>query len=339
MAYRNENLYFAYGSNLWIEQMAKRCPGSSFKGKGTLEGYRWQINQRGVANVVKAAPSDSVEGLVFSVTTSDERTLDRNEGVAKKFYERQFLTITLEEHPLHMNQKTSQVARWLEHNRDNTDAKIYLSGSRAERCPALVYISERYNDDGPIREEYIKRMQSAATDAIALGVSRSWIDRAMGPFINHPRADSPLAQLPVQYPSRPTERLDRPPADRSGARKRSAIDETMSGGRGGVGAIVAVGGEGYTASSSSKKPHKSSFFGWRLFDMFLHRRWKTTSSSFRQPPSQTPVRCQPASAARVEPQERRRQRRRVPSGHARRREVRDDDTRRRGGGGVSRARL
>ncbi|KAK4213457.1 hypothetical protein QBC37DRAFT_422925 [Rhypophila decipiens] len=190
-------LYFAYGSNLWLEQMAKRCPGSSFMGRGTLQGYRWQINQRGVANIVEA-PSDSVEGLVFSVTAKDERALDRNEGVAKKFYERQDLRITLQEHPLRMNQKTSQVARWLEHNRDNLDANIDLSHSRQETRPALVYISDKYKEDGPIREEYIKRMQNAAADAVALGVSQSWVDRAMGQYINTPRTQSPPTQLPIQ---------------------------------------------------------------------------------------------------------------------------------------------
>lgn len=74
----------------------------TFQGKDTLEGYRWQINQHGVANVVKL-PGDTVQGLIFSVTKLDERTLDRNKGIAKKFYERQILNITLEEHPLHTN--------------------------------------------------------------------------------------------------------------------------------------------------------------------------------------------------------------------------------------------
>ncbi|KAK3934716.1 hypothetical protein QBC46DRAFT_399143 [Diplogelasinospora grovesii] len=219
-----DSLYFAYGSNLWIDQMAKRCPGSSFKGKGTLEGYRWQINERGVANVVKA-PGHSVEGLVFSVTASDERTLDRNEGISKKFYERQSLTIILEEHSILVNQKTSQVAVWLGDNRDGSDDKISLLGSHKERYPALVYVSEKYKDDGPIRTEYIKRMQSAAADAIALGVSRSWVNSAMGRYINPARAEPPITQ--VQSPRQPTGRLE---TLAEGGTHRSAAAEAASGG-------------------------------------------------------------------------------------------------------------
>ena len=62
--------------------MAERCPGSTFIGKATLRGYKWQINQRHVANIVKvtedvssgpAGQADVVEGLVFSITDKDRR--------------------------------------------------------------------------------------------------------------------------------------------------------------------------------------------------------------------------------------------------------------------------
>ncbi|KAK3374363.1 hypothetical protein B0T24DRAFT_626240 [Lasiosphaeria ovina] len=236
------SLYFAYGSNLWISQMAKRCPESSFKGKGTLEGYRWQINQRGVANVVKA-PGQSVEGLVFSVTASDVRTLDRNEGISRKFYERQFLPVILEEHPLLANQKTAQVARWLEQNRDDKDVKI-MSGAFEERYPAVVYVSEKFKDDGPIRTEYIKRMQSAAADAIALGVSTSWVNGAMGRYISPAKAEPPAA--PAQTPSQPTARLDR--LGEGGTRRSAA-------------AAGAPSGEDTASSGAGRPPRQASAAG------------------------------------------------------------------------------
>src|SRR6478609_7450773 len=72
-------LYFAYGSNLHLAQMAHRCPGSVFKGKAILDSYRWQINERGVANVVESGSDHSVEGLLYMIGPKDERTLDRSE--------------------------------------------------------------------------------------------------------------------------------------------------------------------------------------------------------------------------------------------------------------------
>ena len=35
--------------------MSGRCPGSSFVGRDVLHGYRWQINERGYANIVKCS--------------------------------------------------------------------------------------------------------------------------------------------------------------------------------------------------------------------------------------------------------------------------------------------
>ncbi|TKA64306.1 hypothetical protein B0A49_08227 [Cryomyces minteri] len=48
----NMTLYFGYGSNLWLHQMARRCPDSTYKGIARLDGHRWIINKRGYANVV-----------------------------------------------------------------------------------------------------------------------------------------------------------------------------------------------------------------------------------------------------------------------------------------------
>ncbi|KKY31741.1 putative aig2 family protein [Diaporthe ampelina] len=98
----SDRLYFAYGSNLRPAQMAHRCPDSIFLGKATLNGHRWQINERGVANVVPVSQAGSrgkgkgrgggdvavVEGLLYAISAADERRLDRYEGVAKGRYER-----------------------------------------------------------------------------------------------------------------------------------------------------------------------------------------------------------------------------------------------------------
>ena len=53
--------YFAYGSNMWKAQMAERCPGNAFIGIGCLEGWRWQINERGYANAVEKTREEGTE--------------------------------------------------------------------------------------------------------------------------------------------------------------------------------------------------------------------------------------------------------------------------------------
>ena len=85
-------LYFAYGSNMHMSQMADRCPSSIFKGIGKLSGYRWQINERGVANVVES-DRDCVEGIVYEVNGDDKRRLDRSEGVSRGFYNAEYVPI------------------------------------------------------------------------------------------------------------------------------------------------------------------------------------------------------------------------------------------------------
>jgi len=77
---RPRSLYFAYGSNLQLKQMAKRCPDSQFQGRARLHSFRWQINDRGFANVIPD-PNAFVEGLVYLLSAEDEERLDRSEGV------------------------------------------------------------------------------------------------------------------------------------------------------------------------------------------------------------------------------------------------------------------
>ncbi|PNP80977.1 hypothetical protein FNYG_05444 [Fusarium nygamai] len=204
-------LYFAYGSNLHLAQMAHRCPGSVFKGKATLESYRWQINERGVANVVESGSDHSVEGLLYMIGPKDERTLDRSEGVSKGFYQKYLMRVTFEPHQQYANFKTGRLSHLLEQRRDSMsgdgthfpnrkvrfnaplhiDPISYIDGeersgrhARTEQVKALVYVSEDYVTDGAIREEYIARMQNAVNDAVSLGVSKSFVNKYIVPFLD-----------------------------------------------------------------------------------------------------------------------------------------------------------
>lgn len=46
-----ENLYFAYGSNLDLEQMAQRCPDAEIVGPVRLENYELRFRGSGFATV------------------------------------------------------------------------------------------------------------------------------------------------------------------------------------------------------------------------------------------------------------------------------------------------
>ena len=84
--------YFAYGSNLWVEQMRDRCPNHRLVGFGVLKGYRWIISSRGYANIVKSSQSE-VMGTIYEISESDESSLDRYEGVSYDLYRKETLDI------------------------------------------------------------------------------------------------------------------------------------------------------------------------------------------------------------------------------------------------------
>lgn len=85
--------YFAYGSNLWWQQMQDRCPDSQYIGRGILKGFRWIISTRGYANVVESS-SDEVHGVIYKISAQDEENLDISEGVDLGCYTKEIMYVT-----------------------------------------------------------------------------------------------------------------------------------------------------------------------------------------------------------------------------------------------------
>ena len=77
--------YFAYGSNMDVQQMAVRCPDAVVLGTACLQGHRFLINTHGVATVVPS-PGRAVHGVLWEISKADEASLDHYEGVAAGFY-------------------------------------------------------------------------------------------------------------------------------------------------------------------------------------------------------------------------------------------------------------
>ena len=72
-------LYFAYGANMNVAAMAKRCPRSKPLGAARLMRHGFVILDTGFASVVRA-PGSAVHGLLWDLVLADVPTLDRYEG-------------------------------------------------------------------------------------------------------------------------------------------------------------------------------------------------------------------------------------------------------------------
>lgn len=116
----NTELYFAYGSNMWLKQMNTRCPDNKNLGLAVLPKHRWFISKRGYANVRRSKKS-YVQGVLYAVSKRDIRALDVFEGVASGCYTREVLKVT---------QSDGQVV----------DAYVYIDPTVAEGIPPFEYV-------------------------------------------------------------------------------------------------------------------------------------------------------------------------------------------------------
>ncbi|HEX2214894.1 MAG TPA: poly-gamma-glutamate hydrolase family protein [Mycobacterium sp.] len=128
--------YFAYGSNLYAQQMAHRCPDATDPVPATLDNHDWLINERGVATVDPFTGS-TVHGVVWQISDRDLATLDSAEGVPVR-YRRDRLTVRT----------------------GDGDA------------PAWVYIDHRV-EPGPPRPGYLERIIAGARQH---GLPDRWIE-------------------------------------------------------------------------------------------------------------------------------------------------------------------
>lgn len=83
-------LYFAYGSNLNMDQMAFRCPGAQPVGRARL--WDWELEFRRVLTIVRK-PGACVEGALWWITPEDEEALDRYEGYPE-WYDKRYVEVT-----------------------------------------------------------------------------------------------------------------------------------------------------------------------------------------------------------------------------------------------------
>lgn len=88
-------IYGAYGSNLNLYQMARRCPFARIYKTGFVEGYKLTFRRGGYANIEKAE-GEKVPVLLWEITEVCERALDRYEGYPI-FYVKENIAVVTED--------------------------------------------------------------------------------------------------------------------------------------------------------------------------------------------------------------------------------------------------
>ena len=91
--------YFAYGSNMRVQQMDHRCPAAKAIGPAFLANHRFVINRRGVATIMPRHGGIGVWGVLWRVTPQCVRTLDRREAVFRRRYRRAHVRVQLDGQP------------------------------------------------------------------------------------------------------------------------------------------------------------------------------------------------------------------------------------------------
>ena len=84
--------YIAYGSNLNVAQMRRRCPNATILGTANLKGYEllFKGSKTGSYLTIEPCKSGTVPVVIWEVTESDEMALDRYEGYPTFYYKQEF---------------------------------------------------------------------------------------------------------------------------------------------------------------------------------------------------------------------------------------------------------
>ncbi|KAF2834145.1 hypothetical protein M501DRAFT_903489, partial [Patellaria atrata CBS 101060] len=174
-------LYFAYGSNLSFSQMARRCPQSRFIGRARLRNHRFQINERGFANVV-ADPTAYVDGVCYRLVGSDEGLLDLAEGVPTAYQKVDVEIELFQAPPSLLGRDVANIVRYRRHRQPSVlqDSESWPRGTPAT---ALVYLSNKYTSPGMPWDEYILRMEEGLREALRIGISKAYVDRDVRPWL------------------------------------------------------------------------------------------------------------------------------------------------------------
>ena len=133
-------LYWAYGSNLSIDRMIRRCRQAE-PVRGLYLNHA-RLVFRGVADITIAPRSEAAGGL-WRITRDCEQSLDSFEGVSTKIYLKRFFTVSI----------------------DGEDEEV------------LFYQMSATRGIMPPSEEYLRTIETGYDD---FGLDKAYIDEALG---------------------------------------------------------------------------------------------------------------------------------------------------------------
>lgn len=140
---RAKKYYIAYGSNLNLEQMKRRCPDAKLLGTGTIKDYGLLFRgspKNAVATIEPLAGSKVPVG-VFEISLLDEKYLDRYEGYPHLYY------------------------------KDKVDIEI-----RGEKTEAMIYLMHPKYEMGMPSRSYYQTIRQGYDDC---GLDTSYLDFAV----------------------------------------------------------------------------------------------------------------------------------------------------------------
>lgn len=87
----SKRYYIAYGSNLNISQMRMRCPGARIIGTSVIEDYQLLFKGSKIGSYLTIESKDGAEVpiVIWEVTATDEKALDRYEGYPNFYYKKE----------------------------------------------------------------------------------------------------------------------------------------------------------------------------------------------------------------------------------------------------------
>lgn len=125
----SKRYYIAYGSNLNIPQMRMRCPGARIIGTSVIEDYQLLFKGSKTGSYLTIEPMESAEVpvVIWEVTETDEKALDRYEGYPNFYYKKE-MTLDIK------GIRTGKVRR--------RDAFVYIMHEERELgIPSLYYVN------------------------------------------------------------------------------------------------------------------------------------------------------------------------------------------------------
>jgi len=88
--------YFAYGSNINKKQMLYRCNGCKFIYYAVCLNYKFLINKRGVATIIKSKGKKTY-GILWLISQKNLKNLDHFEGLKSNRYYRKIIRVKFKE--------------------------------------------------------------------------------------------------------------------------------------------------------------------------------------------------------------------------------------------------